>query len=288
MAKVLGVGIATLDIISYVDAYPQEDQELRASGQQLRRGGNVTNTLSVLAQFGHQCSWAGTFVDDASMVIIARELDQDGIDMRWAQRVAQGRMPVSSVLINSSSGSRTIVHYRDLPEFGFDRFAAIDLATYDWLHFEGRNIDATCDMIAHARAVAPDLPVSVEIEKPRAGIERLSALADVCLFSRGYAQVRGYAQARSFLDTLSRQLPGIDLVCAWGDEGAYAVTRQGEALHAKVSVPGAVVDTLGAGDVLNAGVIHAYLGRQPLACGLDFACRLASKKCTQQGLRALV
>ena len=51
MAQILGIGIATLDIINEVDGYPVEDSEQRALAQRQRTGGNVTNTLTVLRQF---------------------------------------------------------------------------------------------------------------------------------------------------------------------------------------------------------------------------------------------
>ena len=54
MARILGIGIATLDVINIVDEYPREDDEIRANGQRIARGGNVTNTLVVLSQLGHQ------------------------------------------------------------------------------------------------------------------------------------------------------------------------------------------------------------------------------------------
>ena len=64
--RVLGVGIATLDLVNEVDRYPAEDAEIRARAQRVGRGGNCTNTLAVLAQLGHACSWAGTLGDDAA------------------------------------------------------------------------------------------------------------------------------------------------------------------------------------------------------------------------------
>ncbi|MEA3643199.1 MAG: ketohexokinase, partial [Lamprobacter sp.] len=63
-ASLLGVGIATLDIINQVERYPAEDAEVRASAQRLLRGGNCANTLAVLSELGHHCRWAGTLADD--------------------------------------------------------------------------------------------------------------------------------------------------------------------------------------------------------------------------------
>ena len=51
--------------------------------------------------------------------------------------------PYSCVIVVQGRGSRTIVHTnKDLPELTLEEFvAAVDLDTYDWIHFEGRNKD---------------------------------------------------------------------------------------------------------------------------------------------------
>ena len=45
MAKILAVGIATLDIINLVDSYPSEDTEVRALSQRKLRGGQRNQYL---------------------------------------------------------------------------------------------------------------------------------------------------------------------------------------------------------------------------------------------------
>ncbi|MEI2422194.1 hypothetical protein V6O07_18080, partial [Arthrospira platensis SPKY2] len=50
-----------------------------------------------------------------------------------------GRTPTSWILRSRATGSRTIVHDRDLPELGAKLFGREGLDAYDWFHFEGRN-----------------------------------------------------------------------------------------------------------------------------------------------------
>ena len=64
MAKLLGIGNATLDIIHHVDGYPEENSEVRCRERHVRRGGNAANTLVVLSQLGVACSWADVLVDN--------------------------------------------------------------------------------------------------------------------------------------------------------------------------------------------------------------------------------
>src|SRR3569623_1200593 len=134
----------------------------------------------------------------ATLDIINR-LDAHAIDLAPVRRIPQGKVPTSYITLNQRNGSRSIVHYRDLPEYDFDAFATIDLRACDWLHFEGRNIDETARMLAHARRTQPHIPRSVEIEKPRAEIERLFADATLLLFSRAYVHARGGDEPAAFL-----------------------------------------------------------------------------------------
>ena len=64
MARILGVGVATVDIINSLDQYPLEDQKLRINSRSIKRGGNAANSLVILSQLGHQCAFAGTLATD--------------------------------------------------------------------------------------------------------------------------------------------------------------------------------------------------------------------------------
>ena len=283
MSKILAVGIATLDIINSVAGYPAEDDEVRAVSQRLCRGGNATNTLTVLSQLGHQCHWAGVLADEPDARHIEADLERHRIDTTAVLRLAQGKVPTSYISHNLANGSRTIVHYRDLPEYPFSQFQQIDLNQFDWLHFEGRNVAETRQMLKWAKQQAPQLPRSVEIEKQRDDIESLFELANVVLFSRAFALGRGHKDALSLLNALQPHCGSAKLVCAWGELGAWALDGTQE-LHSPAFPPPQLLDTLGAGDSFNAGLIDSLLSGRELGVALESACRLAGKKCGHQGL----
>ena len=284
MSRILGIGIATLDIINSVDGYPAEDAEVRTLRQQLRRGGNCTNTLVVLSQLGHRCAWGGVLAAEPDSEHIRADLARHRIDLGAVRTLERGKVPTSYITLNQRNGSRTIVHYRDLPEFGAEDFAHIDLGDFDWLHFEGRNVAATRRMLQHAAEAVPAIPRSVEIEKPRADIEQLFPHADVLLFSRHFAHARGYHDPQRFLADIVRETPAVTRVLAWGEAGAYAVDRSGRPLHSPAYPPPQLIDTLGAGDTFNAGIIDALLRGGGLDAALHHACQLAGRKCGHEGL----
>ncbi len=287
MAVVLGIGNATLDIIHLVDSYPDENDEIRCHRRILGRGGNTANTLVVLRQLGLDCHWAGVLVDNAEGILVADDLTRHGIDISACERSGAGSMPVSSVIISKQTGSRTITHFRDLPEYSFAAFSAIELQSLDWLHFEGRNVAAVRQMLERVREISPAVRCSLEIEKPRDGIESLFPLADVLMFSKNYASTRGFADPLALLQSVCADHPGADLFCTWGDAGAAALDRDGREYRHPAVMPAKVIDTLGAGDTFNAGIISGYLEALNIEAILARACRLAGNKCGQTGFDGL-
>ena len=279
--RILGVGIATLDVVHVVERYPGEDAEVRALEQHRRRGGNATNTLAVLAQLGHAVSWAGTVADDAESREVLGLARREGIDTRHAVACPGSRTPTSCVTSSLATGSRTIVHHRDLREFGAADFAQVALTRLDWAHFEGRNTAELGQMLRRCRDEG--VPCSLEIEKPREGIEALFDLPDLLLFSRQYALHRGYTDAASLLLGLPRRA-GQSLYCAWGPSGAWAIDAEGRLAESPAFPPERLVDTVGAGDVFNAGVIDGHLRGLTVPAILRHACRLAGFKCGRTGL----
>jgi len=284
MARILAIGVSTLDIINTVDTYPDEDAKIRATGQRICRGGNAANTLVVLSQLGHHCSWGGTLGGDDAADIIIEDLKAYHIDYGASHTDMGAHTPTSYILHNTANGSRTIVHYRNLPEYPLASFKQIKLDVLDWIHFEGRNIPETENILRYVNATHPAIPCSLEVEKSRPGIERLFSLVDVLIFSREYVLSQGEGNAQLFLQHSHAQFPHADLICAWGEKGAYGIDRQGKATFSPPNPPPQVVDSLGAGDTFNAGIIDAYTRQYDLPKALGHACHLAGLKCGHKGL----
>lgn len=278
MSRILCVGIATLDIVNHVDEYPAEDSELRALSQSRRMGGNAANTAVLLSQLGHTVSWVGNLGPGGD--IVEETFRQHQVDAAAAVRLTTGGIPTSYVTLSESTGSRSIVHHRDLPEYEADAFRELDLNRYDWVHFEGRainHLEVMLDMVQRH----PSLGTSLEVEKPRDGIEALFGKADVLLISYVYALSRGFEDATSILNSLPK---GCLATCTWGAKGAWAVDEQRRVLYEPALHLDRIVDTLGAGDVFNAGLISALCRGQPLESALAGAVALASSKCTHEGV----
>jgi len=287
--RILGVGVAALDIVNEVAAYPVEDAELRVLARRVLRGGNAANTLAVLRQMGHGCAWAGTMGKDPEGAQVLGDLELRGIATGDCVRLPGGSTPTSYVILSRATGSRTILHYRDLPELSAAGFAGIRLEGYDWVHFEGRDPEETAPMVRDcARRRLPGTGISLEVEKPRPQIESLFTGPDVLVFSRSYAECCGHADPRRFLADQWSRTDARLLVVPWGEDGAYAQTRDGDICYSPAHRPMRVRDTLGAGDVFNAALINGLLAELPLPQLLARCTALAGHKCGLLGLDDLV
>lgn len=287
MAKILATGNLVLDTILITDRFPHEDEELRARQRLRQPGGNAANSLYVLAQLGHETSLVTTLAADQEARMLSQALQQRGIDLSHVQRKLKGATPSSYVLVNQSGGSRTIVHYRDLPEVDFEHFAKIEIEAYDWLHFEGRNVNELKGMLNIARTFCPDTPISLELEKPRDGIEPLLEQVNVLFTGKHYAQAKGFADAPSCIEALRAHAPQALIICTWGEAGAWWQLPGQPVEHAPAQ-PVRVKDTLGAGDTFLAGVIHKLLERAEPAEAVRYGTELAARKCRQYGLDDLL
>ncbi len=284
MARILLVGTVTLDMIFTLDHHPAADEEMRASSLRICRGGNAANTAVVLAGLGHETEFLGVLANAPELAVIESDFGRHGVSFGHCPRLP-GRVPTSSIYL--SGAQRSIVHCRDLPELPAQCLRGMNVSRFDWVHFEGRNVPELRGMIEHVRAAAPGASISLELEKPRQGVEQLFALPDLLLCSRGFAHHYGFDAPFRFLDWLFPQTAAAMVVAAWGEDGAYGMAVSGEVSHAPAQPPAQVVDTLGAGDTFNAGMIHALLDHLQLSGALENGCRLAGRKCGGQGFDGL-
>lgn len=283
MSRILAIGNATLDIINRVENYPHEDEEVRACDQQISRGGNATNSLVVLSQLGHLCSWAGVLATDCQAELIRQDLRHYNIDCSLVVEEKEGSTPISCITRSDKTATRTIIHYRNLREYQRQDFNTGKISDFDWVHCEARNTEQLLLILKAIKQSYDHIPVSIEIEKPREQLEELYAYADYLFFSKSFVIKQGFDNATTFLATMHQNYPMTTLYCAWSEQGAYAVNAEGRVYYAPAVENLKIVDTVGAGDVFNAAIIHAALQRDELETSLQQACRLAGRKCSQQG-----
>ncbi|MEZ5671038.1 MAG: PfkB family carbohydrate kinase [Thiotrichaceae bacterium] len=225
---VLGIGIATLDIIQSVADFPVEDSKIRALTQRSSRGGNATNTLVVLSQLGHQCTWGGVYVNEPNGQLILQDLARHHIDTRFCRVEPHGQVPTSHIIINQRTASRTVIHHRNCSEFTQHDLHCIPLSQFDWLHFDLKGDYAeTVRMIHSVHHHYPQLPISIEVERQYPDLSNLLSAVTLLFCSREFAQQQGMNAAADLLTALHYQEPHLTISCTWGKYGAAAIAPDG-------------------------------------------------------------
>ncbi|XP_070815956.1 ketohexokinase isoform X3 [Chaetodon trifascialis] len=289
--KILCVGLVCLDIINVVDKYPEEDTDTRCLSQRWQRGGNASNSCTVLSLLGASTAFMGSLSAGPVADFILEDFQKFHIDVSLVSEHAQCVLPASVVISNISTGSRTILHMnRNLPDVTEEDFSKVDLHQFKWIHWEGRNAEEQVKMIQQVAMYNSTLPpqqritVSVEIEKTREPLCQLFPHGDVVFVSKDVARHFGFLTAEAALKGLySRVKKGAVLICAWAEKGADALGPDGLIVHSDAFPPETLVDTLGAGDTFNAAVIYTLSNGGSLENALTFGCRVAGRKCGFHG-----
>ncbi|XP_035294494.1 ketohexokinase isoform X1 [Cricetulus griseus] len=293
-----GFGCQTrlLPVVQGLESAAGAEGPERCLSQRWQRGGNASNSCTVLSLLGARCAFMGSLAPGHVADFVLDDLRRHSVDLQYAVLQTEGSIPTSTVIINEASGSRTILHaYRNLPDVSAKDFEKVDLTRFKWIHIEGRNASEQVKMLQRIEQFNSKQPlpqrvrVSVEIEKPREELFQLFGYGEVVFVSKDVAKHLGFQSAAEALRGLyGRVKKGATLICAWAEEGADALDPEGQLLHSDAFPPPRVVDTLGAGDTFNAAVIFSLSKGNSMQEALRFGCQVAGRKCGLQGFDGIV
>ena len=186
---------------------------------------------------------------------------------------------------------RTIIHTnKNLPELTCAEFEKLNLTSFSWIHFEGRNLEQVKLMMRHVKKTFPRLTVSVEVEKINRNFEELIPFGDVVFISKDIAQNHGAKTPTEALELFKGQLKSkAKIIYPWGDKGATAFDFEtGQCFNSPACPPeNGIVDTLGAGDTFNGSVIGALNSGMDLGSAIRLGCKVAGAKVGQRGFAGL-
>ena len=117
--RVLCAGLACVDAVLLLDRFPTEDEDQRTLGQRRSRGGNASNTCTVLAELGVPCEYFGTLAADASVESAFLEADfrRRGVPYDKCPRIPGYPTPNSVILTNTNNYSMTPMKWPMPTEF---------------------------------------------------------------------------------------------------------------------------------------------------------------------------
>ncbi|KAH1227531.1 Ketohexokinase [Glycine max] len=207
-AVVVGCGSVTMDFLATVAAYPKPDDKIRSTSLKVQGGGNVGNALTCLARLG--------------------------LNPRLISKVSkEGTSPFTYIIVDNQTKTRTCIHTAGYPPMIPDELSkssllsALDGAKF--AYFDGRLPD-TALVVAQElllQAVRKNIPILIDAERPREGLDDLLKLADyvVCSakFPASWTKASTVPQA---LVSMLLRLPNIKFVIVTlGKDGCIMLER---------------------------------------------------------------
>jgi sugar/nucleoside kinase (ribokinase family) len=275
-ARVVCIGIATLDAIVVVERLPGSDERVPGLDSTLAGGGVAGSAAVTLARLGIPVTLIGRVGDDRTGDWIRDDLAAEGVDVASVAVLPGRRSPVTAALVERGSGARSLAPHRGTA-------GPIEL-TADEID---RCRDAGCLHVDHTaagvlpvlRAAGVTTPISLDD-----GLgDPATDLAAVAMYGPTEAALlRRFGSAD--LDAAAMAALGAGprtVVVTRGAAGSVAFERRGGTIDRKVvpAFPVAAVSTLGAGDVFHAAVLAGILEGRPLHAAMSRAAACAALAC---------
>ena len=281
---VLGIGVAAVDDLLYVDQYPQPDQKIPVKESRRQGGGLTATALVTVARLGGKAGYCARLGEDELSLYTLQELEREGVDCHQVQR-SQGVRPFYSVIINDlSTGTRTIF-------YSGQGYCEPDA---EWVNEElvenckALLIDSFA-MRSGIRAAefarAANIPVIVDAELPiHSGLDQLIRFADHLIIGTGLgASLTAQDDPPEMVRALASPGRACTVITA-GEQGCWYAVRDGAVQHCQ-AYPVQVVDTTGCGDVFHGAYAAALVVGESISRAIHIAAAAAAIKATQPGGR---
>lgn len=290
MPQVVTLGDINVDLIAHIPRYPRKGDDGLAERLTAHSGGSAANTAIVLARFGVPAGIVGRVGDDPLARYALADLEAAGMDLSQLQRDPEAMTGLMFIAV-TPDGERTMLGYRGanpgtdpalLDEGAIAGAQMLHVSGYALLERPQREAALKAMEVAHRAGVAVTLDVGVEAatrmaDEVRALLPRIQMIFPNAMEAE---RLTGQGEAEGAVEALlgyGVQVVGLKLGprgCVIGSEaGAFAVP----------AFAVQVVDTTGAGDAFDAGLILGVLSELSLRGSALLANALGALTTTVEG-----
>ena len=301
--SVIILGDANVDLLIHLPDYHHGSRDLTRSVPQLMGGGTGANTAVALARLGVPVSFVGAVGDDGFGRWIQRDFAAENVNTDGLVVLADAFTPQVIAMVQPDGERHLVIFPNTGGAHTLHAPAHLNreqIGAAAWLHTTGMCLRASPVRetilegmrIAKAAGVRTSLDLNLRIElwgyddSVRATVEEAIRLADV-VFGSGDEEiipVGGADTIEAAALRLSTWEGQRTIVARLGERGSLAVAH-GLIVRAP-AVPVTVVDTIGAGDVFDAGFIAAMLNSASLNDALAEGNLAAAIKIGRSGARS--
>jgi sulfofructose kinase len=254
---VVALGLNSIDMVAVVEQYPARNSKQRLEQFVRLPGGQMATAAAVCARLGWRARYIGSFGDDELAVVGRASLTVEGVDVREAWNVPGATSQFAIVIVDSSTGERTVLWNRH-PGLAISPGQVSRAAATS-----GRVLLVDChETAAAAQAVrfarAAGIPTVADVEKVREGIHDLLAHTDAIIAAQQFpSMLTGYADPGKALAAMAQEYRAPLVAVTLGEDGSLALCG-GHEFHTPAFAV-TCVDSTGAGDAFHGGFVAACL-----------------------------
>lgn len=281
----VGFGLNAVDHLVVVPAFPEFDTKIRLVEHRRSAGGQTATAMVALQRLGMKTAYAGRFGSDEEGAFGLASVRNEGVNVQFAEVVADARNQIAFILIDQRNGERTIIWDRDERLAYKPSEAPVALASQGRVFHLDAHDPLACIPMAHAAHAAHTI-VSADTDNAYEGLLELLPLVDVLITSGELPhRLTGIADERASLVEMKARYGCALVGMTMGNRGAV-IYCDGQFLESPAyEVPGGCRDTTGAGDAFHAGFLYGLLRGEEIETSLKFANATAALKCRELGGR---
>ncbi|KAI4319350.1 hypothetical protein MLD38_032955 [Melastoma candidum] len=226
---VVGVGSVAVDFLAAVASYPKPDDKIRSTDLKVQGGGNAGNALTCAARLGLKPRLISKVADDSQGRGIIEELEADGVDTSFFVVSKEGNSPFTYIIVDNQTKTRTCIHTPGYPPMYPDELLDSNLKSVldgaRLVYFDVR-LHETALKVAN-EAVLRNIPILLDAERLREGLDDLLTLANYLVCSAKFPQVWTSASTTAgALVSILLRLPRMEFVIVTlGESGCIMLER---------------------------------------------------------------
>jgi sugar/nucleoside kinase (ribokinase family) len=285
--RVLFLGRSTLDALYRLDRLPAEDTKAYAREFHAAPGGPALNAAITHALLGGEAMLISAVGGGPWAEVVRAELKRHGVRLLDLAAGTNYETPLTMVLVNAASGSRTILN----PPLSAVRLTPLagsweKSVPADWgavppvVLTDGFHLEETLPLLAACKAAGAALCLDGGSWKPRTA--ELAPLLSVAICSERFA-VPGLAdEPESIFDWFAER--GVPCIAVTRGARPILGWERGHRFEIEIA-PIDAADTMGAGDVLHGAFAHFYAAGEGFEPALRRAAQIATHACQSLGTR---
>lgn len=281
----VGFGTNAVDFLIRVPHYPAFNSKVELTAYTQAAGGEIATTVAGLRRLGLKTAYVGRFGDDNAGEIGRRSLIDEGVDLSFAETIADTRTQIAFIIIDEQTGERTVIWEREANLAYSKDEAPLEIAKRGKvLHFTPHDTGACLEMAIAAKSSGA--VVSSDIDNLFDGIEDLLSHIDILVASSEFPErLTGIGDQREALIAIHEQYGCAVTGVTLGENGSLLYC-DGEFIEtAGFEVPGGCKDTTGAGDSFRVGLLYGLLQGLSVEGSARAANAVAALKCRAIGAR---